>query len=139
MNYLPDPGGQFASNVHRRTVGHLPLPDEEGTSVAALFNRMVPDLYSPFGTESELLEVLESLRVDGLAEKVDELWRQTTAGTERLTGPNAEEPPPLKGAALEAAEAADAERAVEDEATIKQAKADRIERLKAELKEAENA
>jgi hypothetical protein len=139
MYYAPDPGGVFRSDVHRRVAGHLPLPDADaGISTAALYLRLEPDAHSPLATEIALAQVLEELGADGLAvEDEGGWWKQTGDGIAALTGPIADEPPPLAGPALEAAEAADAERKAEDEAVIEQAKRDQVERLRAELEEAE--
>lgn len=139
MSYAPDPGGIFRSDVHRRVAGHLPLPDAaDGIGKAALFLRLGPDPHSPLPSEVALEQVLDDLRLDALAvETEDGYWRQTGDGTAALTGPIANEPPPLAGPALEAAEAADAERRAEDEAVVEQAERDQVERLKAELEEAE--
>jgi len=137
MSYLPDPGGIFTSDVHRRTAGHLPQPEEEPISVAALLARLESDEMTPVDNELTLTQILESLATEGRAETAGDLWRQTEKGHEDLCGPIADEPPPLAGEALAQAEAADAALAEADEARVQEAKADRIEQLKAELKEAE--
>lgn len=137
MSYQPDPGGIFASDVHRRTAGHLSLPEEDPISVAALLARLDPDAETPIADELTLTQVLEGLSEAGQAESAGDLWRQTTKGRDDLCGPIADEPPPLSGEALAQAEAADVELAEAEEALVEEAKAARVEQLKAELKEAE--
>ncbi|HEV2790116.1 MAG TPA: hypothetical protein VGV69_02310 [Solirubrobacterales bacterium] len=137
MSYQPDPGGIFASDVHRRTAGHLPQPEEEPISTAALLARLDPDASTPVGDELTLTQVLESLAKAGQIEGADGLWRQTTKGHSDLCGPIADEPPPLSGEALAKAEAAEAELVQAEEEMAQEAKAARVERLKSELKEAE--
>jgi hypothetical protein len=137
MSYQPDPGGIFASDIHRRTTGYLPQPEEDPISTTALLVRFGPDAAVPIGDELTLTQVLEALDGAGQAEGSDGLWRQTEKGHDDLCGPIAGEPPPLSGEALAQAEAADAELAESEEALAEEAKAARVEQLKAELKEAE--
>ena len=87
--------------------------------------------------EMTLTQILEELANEERAESADGLWRQSTKGEADLCGPIADEPPPLAGEALEQAEAADAALAEAEAELAEQAKSDRLERLKAELKEAE--
>jgi hypothetical protein len=137
MSYLPDPGGIFASDAHRRTAGHLPQPEEDPISVAALLARLKADEMTQVGDELTLTQILESLAGEKRAESAGGLWRQTVKGHADLSGPIADEPPPLTGEALAQAEAADAAMAEAEAALAEEAKSDRLERLKAELKEAE--
>lgn len=137
MNYPPDPGGVFPSDVHRRTVGHMPQPDEDPISPAALLMRLNADAGTSIEDELTLAPVLERLAADGHAEAAGDCWRQTAKGHADLSGPIADEPPPLSGEALAKAEAADAELAETEEVLAQEAKAARVEQLKAELKEAE--
>lgn len=137
MNYSPDPGGVFASDAHRRVAGHLPSEDEDGISVPALLVRMWPDAHTSFSEEVELQAVLEDLVTEGLAEKVRDRWTRTVKGDELLSAPLPNEPPPLKGEALKAAQEADKELEAVEETIIKEANAERVTALKQQLKEAE--
>lgn len=136
MNYSPDPGGNFASDVHRRVAGHLPLPSEDPTSVTALLLRIAPDPLTPLDEDS-LTIVLEDLASSEDAKGTASGWKLTAAGRDALCGAIANEPPPLKGAALKAAEASDDVLAEEEAEIIQRAKDERFERLKAELAEVE--
>jgi hypothetical protein len=129
---LPDPGGVFLSDEHRRVLAHLPVPEaDEGISLDELIARMGPDRQTAF-TDSELLhEVVQDLVDEGDAKGTTH-FKMTKGGFERLTGPaltmideegERVEPPPLEGEALVAAEkanrewhAANKERAKRDEA-----------------------
>jgi len=118
----------------------MPAVDEEPASAAALFRRMEADRFIPFAIEGELIEVVESLVADGLAAGDGgrpERWRLSAEGADRLQGPIANEPPPLEGKALEDAQAADVALHEEEREVIATAKAERVTRLKTELKEAE--
>lgn len=64
-------------------------------------------------------------------------WSLTKTGSKALTGPIADEPPPLEGEKLKAAEAFNETMAEEEAEMDKRAAKERVERLKAELKEAE--
>lgn len=140
----PDPGGIFATDLQRRTIAHLPLPDDEPVDLLALALRLDPDAHTPiFAAEGDA--ALESLRAT-LGELVEggdvalidtDTYRMTAAGFEKLTGPIANEPGPLKGPRLKAAEALDDEIAAEDAAGTAQAAKDRVKRAKEELAVAE--
>lgn len=92
-NYHSDPGGVFASDTHRRTLGHLPLPgaEHDPTSVEDLFERMAPDVGTDFADEAELAEVLSDLEADGYAEKTAAGWKQTKNGQALLNAALPEE------------------------------------------------
>lgn len=94
--YPADPGGNFASDVHRRVLGHLSTPKEKmGWEPEALLARVDPDLSTPMTDVEELLLVLEDLKDEGLAvEHAGGVWQQTKDGFDLLTGPIANEPPP---------------------------------------------
>jgi hypothetical protein len=91
-----DPGGNFASDVHRRVLGHLSTPKEKvGWEPETLLARVDPDLNIPIAEVSELVSVLKDLENEGLAIKHEgDVWQQTKDGFELLTGPIANEPPP---------------------------------------------
>jgi hypothetical protein len=94
--YPADPGGQFASDVHRRVLGHLSTPKEKvGWEPEALLARVDPDHGTPITDVDELVAVLEELKAEGLAvEHKGGVWQQTKAGFDLLTGPIANEPEP---------------------------------------------
>jgi len=142
--YLPDPGGIFRSDVHRRVAAHLPLPDEDPKSAEAMLERLHDDASTPLvldgeGDLGELEGVLASLVADEWAEQGKEGFRLTAGGLDKLTGPVANEPPPLKGPRLAAAEALDAELTEEEEAGEQRAKEEAVQRAKDQLAEAEAA
>lgn len=99
MTYLADPGGRFASDTHRRVLGHLPLPtDTYGWRAAALLYRMMPDVGSTFKDPEELLTVLGELQEEGLAEVVGPgAWRMTEKGFDTITMGIVNEPGPGAG------------------------------------------
>lgn len=86
MTHLADPGGTFASDTHRRVLGHLPLPGDEPTAVDALVERMAPDTSTDLDAE-EADEVLADLEADGHAANLKDGWKQTKAGHEALNAP----------------------------------------------------
>lgn len=118
-NYRADPGGVFASDVHRRVLAHLPSPDhldhvaqradsEPGfkprlgdapLTVDGLIARIAPDAFVPFAVPDQhgqaVLDVLEDLEDAGYAETTaDGDWAMTAGGFEALTGPNLTHPDP---------------------------------------------
>lgn len=97
MAYAPDPGGRFASNVHRRVTASLTTPDEDvAFAPDRLFVRMIDDRGTDFANQDELVAVLGDLEEDGLVEQPEHgLYRMTHAGFELLTGPIADEPAPV--------------------------------------------
>ncbi len=86
MSYPADPGGNFASDVHRRTLAHLSVPGGDPTNVETLVERMAPDASTDLD-EAEAVEVLEDLEADGDASQSEDGWKQTKAGHKVLTGP----------------------------------------------------
>lgn len=90
MNHSADPGGNFASDVHRRTLGHLPLPTDDPLDVEALVERMAPDEPTELDAD-EATEVLQDLEADGHATQLKDGWKQTKAGLDTLNAPIATE------------------------------------------------
>lgn len=92
--FAPDPGGVFASDTHRRVLGHLSLPsDLFGWSLHALETRIGrDDRHTQVATEADIVPVLDGLVGDGLAELVAGVYRQTAAGAAALVAPIAGEP-----------------------------------------------
>lgn len=144
MSYGPDPGGIFPSDVHRRVAGHLPLPDDDAISALDLLLRVDADAPTPImagegeTAQTALSEVLHTLITGAFAETVGaDTYRLSPTGLEALTGPIANEPPPLTGPRLAAAEALDDELAKEAAEDDQRAKEDRLQRAKEELEAAE--
>jgi hypothetical protein len=91
MTYPADPGGNFASDAHRRVMANVPNPDEAGLPIEAIQRRIdLGDDYLDL-EPSELEEVLKDLEADGDVEEVNTGWRNTDLGFEALTGPIAED------------------------------------------------
>lgn len=91
MSYPADPGGIFASDVHRRVMANLPNPDQDPLPAAdVLSERIALDEYLPIGFD-ELESVLQDLEADGNAKQTNAGWRNTKKGFEALTGPIAED------------------------------------------------
>lgn len=103
-NYLADKGGIFDSDTHRRTLGHMPEPDSEPIKVDDLLQRMYDDKQTDFTDTGELTTVCDELVDDGYAAREDGGFIQAESGYEALTGPIADEPPPMEGKELEEAE-----------------------------------
>jgi hypothetical protein len=140
MIAIADPAGIFPTDAHRRVLAHLPVPGDDPLAVEDLLVRMHTDDPTDFTETDQLLEVLDELGEGGDASESKAGWRQTKAGFGKLTGPIANEPPPLEGAALEAEEARNAELAAKPEAAAarEQEIADKVAVYRAEL-EAEDA
>lgn len=156
MSLPPDPGNIFPSDYHRRVLGHLPNPDEDGMDVASLEHRLATDGATDI-TAEQFTAVLASLKDDDYLEVVSEepeVLRQSELGHEKLTGPaliprqvedkatgeielNLVEDPPKEGKDLERAEEVNEERAAEDRDLEEKAKAKRKAELEKELAELE--
>ncbi len=97
MAYLADPGGVFASDTHRRVLGHLPLPtnepvalfNDEGTPRQqrrnSLFHRVADDVHTPVDTQEELAAVLAELEASGYVTQTDAGWVMTQEGLVAIT------------------------------------------------------
>lgn len=90
--YAPDPGGVFASDTHRRVLGHLSQSDP--IDLHPLGHRISADPDHGLSTVEELEEVLTSLKADGFASQSKDGWKMTQKGFDAITGPNANEPTP---------------------------------------------
>lgn len=104
----PDPGGVFASDIHRRVLAHLTTPDQDiGWAPLALVLRVNADPHLPFppvdgrgladldGGVKQITEVLGELKAKGFAVKhKGNVWQMTQKGFDALTGPIANEPEP---------------------------------------------
>ncbi len=79
---MDDPGGDFASDAHRRVLAAVPQPDDELT----VEERAAGDTELDLSPE-ELEDILEDLEADGHVKQVKDGWRHTKAGHDLLTGP----------------------------------------------------
>lgn len=85
MAYQADPGGNFASDVHRRVAAAVPNPDEEHASADEVVARVELDEHVDVSGEG-VLEVLEDLEADGDVSHAASGWKLTKAGFSALTG-----------------------------------------------------
>jgi hypothetical protein len=104
----PDPGGIFASDVHRRVLAHLTTPDAEtGWQPLPLVLRLSGDFDTPIppvdangiadlpAGQSQVEEILAELKAEGFAVRhKGDVWQMTQKGFGALTGPIANEPDP---------------------------------------------
>lgn len=90
MTYLADPGGVFASDVHRRVMANVPNPDEDPLSVDGLLEERVANDDHLDIDAAELGEVLSDLEADGHVKQLKDGWKNTPDGFAALTGPNKE-------------------------------------------------
>ncbi len=82
-----DPGGNFASDEHRRVQAALANPDEPHLSLDEVVARVDQDTELDLSLE-EVAEILADLEADGDAtQSKDGGWKNTKAGFEVLTGP----------------------------------------------------
>ena len=89
MTHPADPGGNFASDGHRRVVCALPDPDEGYQTVDWILERVDRDEHLPIDRD-ELVETLSDLEADGdCKQNKDGQWVSTKQGHEALTGNNA--------------------------------------------------
>ena len=87
--YQPDPGGNFASDVHRRVACALPDPDEGYQDVDWVMERVQLDDFLDVDRD-ELGSVIQDLEADGDAKvNKDGKWVLTKEGHAALTGDNA--------------------------------------------------
>lgn len=86
MAYPADPGAHFESDVHRRVLAHLSHPEDQyGWSLDALWTRIDRSAGAAFERgKEELDEVLASLEKSGFAEKINDVWRMTKEGLDKL-------------------------------------------------------
>jgi hypothetical protein len=85
-----DPGGNFASDRHRRVMAAVPNPEDEPADNEEVFRRTVADDFLDL-TEDDLGEILADLEADGDVTQLKSGWRNTKSGFAVLTGPIAED------------------------------------------------
>ena len=81
-----DPGGNFASDAHRRVMANLPNPDHDAVDVDGLLERIAGDDFLDLDAD-EAGEILADLEADGDATQLKSGWKNTKAGYDVLTGP----------------------------------------------------
>lgn len=89
MSYPADPGGNFASDAHRRVMAALANPDEPHLTLDELQARVDEDDFLDLDRD-EVTEVLSDLEADGDATRSEKGWKNTKSGFEVLTGNNAD-------------------------------------------------
>lgn len=90
MSYPDDPGGVFASDVHRRVMANAPNPDDDPLSTEQLLEqRIALDDHLEVDAD-ELEDVLADLEADGHVKKLKDGWKNTPAGFAALTGTSEE-------------------------------------------------
>ena len=77
-----DPGGDFASDTHRRVLAAVPDAD----STLSVYERVAGDTELDL-SDDDVDEVLKDLEADGHVKKLKDGWRHTKDGHELLTGP----------------------------------------------------
>lgn len=88
MSYAPDPGGVFASDVHRRVMCAAANPGDPALSVDEIMARVERDDHLDIDRD-ELAEALADLEADGHLGQKDGGWRNTASGWEALTNEKA--------------------------------------------------
>lgn len=90
MAFAADPGGNFASNAHRRVMAVLGNDDEPSRKPFDLVLETV-DADDQIDLDAEeVIEILKDLQADGDADHTDEGYDATEIGLEALTGPPAD-------------------------------------------------
>lgn len=112
----PDLGGVFDSDAHRRVLAFCRAPHDDGEGAheagapmsltpggweRSLSERMGADV-SFFTSGADLESILNDLERAGYVELTDEGVRMTDEGFDALNGPNANEPPPMTEAMVNA-------------------------------------
>lgn len=83
---LPDPGGHFDSDDHRRVQAAVPNPDEDPKTLEEVQVRVNEDDYLDL-SQDETLEILKDLEASGHSKELKDGWRNTKEGFNLLTGP----------------------------------------------------
>ena len=86
----PDPGGAFATDVHRRVMAALPNPDDSAQTVEELVEGRIADDDHLDADQTEVEDALQDLEADGHATQSKSGWKNTKSGFELLTGPPTE-------------------------------------------------
>lgn len=86
MNYRPDPGGNFASDEHRRVLAAVNNDDIERVPFEVVADRVIRDDQLNL-SQADILEILKDLEADGDVNRTDEGYDSTEMGQEALQGP----------------------------------------------------
>jgi len=107
-SYPPDPGGNFASDVHRRVVTAVPNQEQQGEeatvgkdasghkvrgpakSLDAIVYYVQQDEDAPINSEEEVRQVLAELVEDGDVQELKDGYKLTKQGEEVAAGDNAD-------------------------------------------------
>lgn len=104
MAYRPDPGGNFASDAHRRVLTAVPNPAQKGEESRVGRDAAGRRVYGPIGSEEailyrvgrdevadlgeeEVLDILSDLEADGDVSHSKDGWFMTKQGVEVAEGP----------------------------------------------------
>lgn len=90
MSYAADPGGNFASDAHRRVMAHLPNPDQDPVTLDVLIGERInndPHALAHFESSDDVVGVLYDLEAAGYAKQLKKGWKNTPDGFDLLTGP----------------------------------------------------
>ncbi len=89
MAYLADPGGNFASDAHRRVMAVVANPDQERIDLDEIAKRLGQDEHVPLGPDEveDVVEILKDLEADGDVSQTKAGWQNTKEGFAVLTGP----------------------------------------------------
>lgn len=83
--FVDDPGGVFATDAHRRVLGHLPTPDEERTSLPLLCSRIAQDGGNPLADPADIERIANDLAQEGFV-VTDNGLRMTAEGLDAIQG-----------------------------------------------------
>ena len=83
----PDPGGHFASDVHRRVMSNVPNPDDDPLDVVGLLEQRIAHDDHLDVDADELEDALKDLEADGHVKQLKDGWKNTASGFKTLTGP----------------------------------------------------
>src|SRR4051812_15556558 len=89
-SYRPDPGGNFASDAHRRVIAVVANDDVTRVPFDEVVKRVDTDDQVDLSAE-EVADILKDLEADGDVDKTDEGYDATAIGLETLTGPVADD------------------------------------------------
>lgn len=81
-----DPGGNFASDQHRRVIAQVANDDVTRVPFDLVVERVNADDHVDLSTE-DVAQILQELEADGDVDKTDEGYDATAPGVEALTGP----------------------------------------------------
>jgi hypothetical protein len=89
-SYRPDPGGNFASDAHRRVLAVVANDDVTRVPFDEVVSRVDADDQVDLSSE-EVAEILKDLEADGDVDKTDEGYDATVVGLETIQGPIADD------------------------------------------------